>query len=305
VSEQQKESTTVDQANEALQRVMGIEPEPEQSEPAPVAVKEAPVEPSVETTEPTEEVAAPQETGEAPSDDIESLKTRLGEYETRIAEKEKQFEERWKAFHERSTQNEQILRDRYLRKSSTADRALRVLKATRTEQGVPEAEVDTAIRELESTMNPQSASYAPPTYQAPSSFQEDQAIVLNDFLNEKGMTGDEANQFGAWVRTEGTAKLTPMEQAVAQQSIDGFLRIAHGRWQQDLTEASKQTNRTDAVEAVKSVQRTQRQAAKAASSSPTNSPKKQPGTTTRDIDTKKLTQDDVAELMKMAVEQYK
>ena len=271
------EKVTMEQAEEALRQMAES---PQESEPTPVAEPEPVTEPSgEESPEPEPEAAAP----EPETDDVASLRKRLEEYEAKQSEKEKQFESRWKAFHDRATQNEQILRDRYLRKASTADRALKVLKATRTEQGVPEAEVDMAIRELESTMNPQSASYAPPPQQAAAT--EDQAIILNDFLNEKGMTGDEANNFGAWIRTEGSVKLSPMEQAVAAQSLDGFLRIAHNRWQQDVAEKVNPARQTDTVAAVKAVQRTQREAAKAASSAPV-APRKtvsSPGGKTLDI----------------------
>ena len=256
---------TEEQANEALQQLLqDVHGEGAPSEPT--QTQEAAPEPS-----PAVEVAAPEPgaaepTPEPEPDDITSLKKRLEEYEAQVAEKEKLHEARWKAFQDRASQNEQILRDRYLRKASTADRALRVLKATRTEQGIPEAEVDGVIRDIEGTMNPASASYVPP---APSpAATEEQAIILNGFLNEKGMTMEEANEFGTWVRSEGATKLTPREQAVAEQSLDGFLRIAHGRWQEGQRESTKQTTRSNAVEAVKSVQRTQREAAKAASIHP-------------------------------------
>ena len=150
---------TMEQAEDALRQMAETAREPEptpEAEPEPVAEPSEPVEAA--EPEPAPEESAP----EPETDDIALLRKRLEEYEAKQAEKEKQFESRWKAFHDRATQNEQILRERYLRKASTADRALKVLKATRTEQGVPEAEVDMTIRELESTMNPQSAIYAPP-----------------------------------------------------------------------------------------------------------------------------------------------
>ena len=293
---------TMEQAEEALAAITrsssGDEPEP-----SPVVETAAP-EPSVAEVA-TEPIAEEPTAGEPEVDDVTSLKKRLEDYEAKVAEKEKLHESRWKAFQDRASQNEQILRERYLRKSSTADRALKILKATRSEQGVPETEVDTVIREIESTMNPQSVSYALPVQ--PVGATEDQAIVLNEFLNEKGMTTEEANEFGNWVRSEGAAKLTPREQAVAEHSLDGFLRIAHNRYGQDMREKEKQSQRNDAVEAVKSVQRTQKDAARAASSAPT-APRKSVSTSGgKPTDIHKMPEkernDFLAELIRSSVEQ--
>lgn len=253
---------TEDQAQEALRQMVPKDTE-DVSEPSPAQTEVEPVVAEEAVTAPAEEVVSEPE---PEPDDITSLKKRLEDYEAQTAEKEKLHEARWKAFQDRSVQNEQILRDRYLRKASTADRALKVLKATRTEQGIPEAEVDNVIRDIEGTMNPASASYVPqPQTPQPT---EEQAITLNGFLNEKGMTMDEANEFGNWVRSEGSVKLTAREQSVAEQSLDGFLRIAHNRWREDVSEKDKQSTRNSAVEAVKTVQRTQKDAARAASASP-------------------------------------
>ena len=294
---------TMEQAEEALAAITrsssGDEPEPLETVEE-VAAPEPSVAPGV-----TEPVAEEPTVAEPEVDDVTSLKKRLEDYEAKVAEKEKLHESRWKAFQDRASQNEQILRERYLRKSSTADRALKILKATRSEQGVPETEVDTVIREIESTMNPQSVSYAPPVQ--PVGVTEDQAIVLNEFLNEKGMTTEEANEFGNWVRSEGAAKLTPREQAVAEHSLDGFLRIAHNRYGQDMREKEKQSQRNDAVEAVKSVQRTQKDAARAASSAPT-APRKSVSTSGgKPTDIHKMPEkernDYLAELVRSSVEE--
>jgi hypothetical protein len=294
------EKITQEQAEAALSSLTGETPEP-----SPVVETAAP-EPSVAEVA-AEPVAEEPTAGEPEVDDVTSLKKRLEDYEAKVAEKEKLHESRWKAFQDRASQNEQILRERYLRKSSTADRALKILKATRSEQGVPETDVDTVIREIESTMNPQSASYAPPPQ--PTGATEDQAITLNAFLNEKGMTAEEANEFGNWVRSEGAAKLTHREQAVAEQSLDGFLRIAHNRYAQDMSEQEKQSKRNDAVEAVKSVQRTQKDAARAASSAPT-APRKSVSTSGgKSIDIHKMPENErnefLSDLIRRSAEEYR
>lgn len=311
----EKGRVTEEEANEALvQLVQQAAENPDGdsavTEPSQAAEPETPAEateePAAEAIEATEAEAAPAEAtpAEPETDDVESLKRRLEAIEATSAEQATRFEARMKAFHDRASQNERILHDRFLRKSTAADKALKVLRATRSETGVPEAEVDAMIREIEGTMNPQSASYSPP----PAPVAEDQAIVLNNFLNEKGMTGDEAGSFGQWIQTQGPTKLSIMEQAVATQSMDGFLRIAHQRWQDSIREEQSraaQVTRNDTVEAVKAVQRTQKEAARAASSAPT-APKKQPAkpTSSQKKSWKDFSQEEIAKLIQESVEQY-
>jgi hypothetical protein len=264
------------------------------AEAEPPAIEE-PAEPAVEEAASTTEEAAE-------TDDVESLKKRLTERETLIQETEQRYQSRLQAQQQRHQESERILRERHVRKSAAADRALKILEATRTEAGVPEGEVDRAIQEIKGTMNPLSPSYVPPPNQTEAI--EDQSIALNTFLNEKQMDIKEADEFGRWIKTDGSAVMHPNEQALAYRDIDGFLRIAHVRYQESLRD--KVNQRTSAAEAVKTVQRTQKQAARAASAAPA-APRKTtvsstpPGT----IDYAKITQDDVAALLRKAVDQHR
>jgi hypothetical protein len=304
-------AVTKDQAADALrQLVAGRDP----NAPAPVEAAAAPEEPAqpleaeppAEPAEPAAEAAPadePVEEAVAPAtDDVASLKTRLTEREKQATEAEQRYQARLQALQNRSQESERILRERYLRKSTAADRALKILKATRTEAGVPETEVDRAIQEVEGTMNPASVSYAPPSNQTEAN--EDQAIALNSFLNEKQMDTKESDDFGRWIKTEGATALHPSEQALAYRDLDGFLRIAHVRYQESAR--AKETQRASAVEAVKTVQRAQKQVARAATAAPA-APRRTTvtSTPTGTIDYEKVTQDDVAKWIKQSVEQYK
>ena len=285
------EKVTEEQAAVAYAQIRGDAPLPEEvvaEEPAPV---EAPAEEA-----PKDEAAPVEAAPEAPTDDVESLKARLTEAEKRVEEREKSHTDRLAALQARFSTNERILRDRFLRKSTATDKALRVLKAAKSEAGVDPTEADKVIAELESTMHPASATYAPP----PAAV-EDQTLVLNSFLNEKGMDWNEADQFGKWMNAEARTVLTPAEQAVANESIEGFLHIAHNRWK--ATEAAKLQKHTDAVAAVKSVQRIQREAARAAA--PATAPKKQPAARSDEADVSKLTPNDISALLRKTVEQYR
>lgn len=299
------EKVTEDQANAALQQLAGMnadgsevvaEPEPEEP-----AVEEPPTEPEPEAAaEPSD--AAPQTTTDAAeTDDVQSLKKRLDAVEADRKRDAEQNAERLRAIQDRHSANEKILRDRHLRKSSIADKALRTLKAVRTSEGVPEAEVDRIIAELQGTMNPDSASYAPPpeTYQQAN---EDQIVTLNSFLNEKGMTQTESTEFGNWLRGDAITALTPQEQAVASQSLDGFLRLAHTRFTEGQRETAALNAKrvADAAAAVKAAQRIQRAAASAATT-PSAAPRKSP--TTRTAAPKRPTKDEVAELLRQSVMQ--
>ena len=303
---------TEQQANDALKQMMaeresGQQLELAQSTPDE-ATEEAPAEEPAEPApaEPAElepEVAA---TGApaADSDDVASLKQRLAERDKAIEEAEKRHQTRLDAMQSRSQANERILRERHLRKSTAADRALRLFKTWKQtpEQGVPEGDVDRAIAELEGTMNPQSPSYQPPA--TPVEASEDTAIALNAFLNEKQMDMGEADEFGRWIKADGAEVMNPNEQALAYRDIDGFLRIAHLRYTE--SKRAKLNQRANAVEAVRTVQRTQKQAAKAASAAPA-APRKTtvasapPNT----IDFAKITPDMVSDWTKQLVDQYK
>ena len=302
---------TEQQANDALKQMMaeresGQQLELAQSPPdeAPEeAPAEEPAEPApAEPAEPEPEAAATGAAAE--SDDVTSLKQRLAERDKAIEEAEKRHQARLDAMQSRSQANERILRERHLRKSTAADRALRLFKTWKQtpEQGVPEGDVDRAIAELEGTMNPQSPSYQPPA--TPIEASEDTAIALNAFLNEKQMDMGEADEFGKWIKADGAEVMNPNEQALAYRDIDGFLRIAHLRYTE--SKRAKLNQRANAVEAVRTVQRTQKQAAKAASAAPA-APRKTTVASTppNTIDYDKVTQDDVAKWLRQSVEQYK
>jgi hypothetical protein len=296
------EKITEEQANAAFQQLA----HPDESESAQVttAAPEPPAAeaPAAETVQAEAAVTEGAEGAVVESDDLVSLKKRLDDSEARGKQIEEQANLRTQALQQRQAESERILRDRYIRKATVADKALKTLRASRSEQGVPEADVDRVISELESTMHPSSASYVPPETRTATT--EDQALVLNSFLNEKGMTGAEADEFGTWMRTEAVKVLSPREQELPRESLDGFLRIAHNRWQEGVRESVKETKRSDAVVAVQSVQRVQREAAKAASASPTG-PRKQPAGKAETIDVAKLTRDDVSALLKQSVEQFR
>lgn len=291
---------TDEQANEALQQLLAQSHESEEADgPAPV-----------ETKQPDEEPAAPVEGDDAggepqapEEDDIESLKERVTRMETEATEREKRAESRAKALQERFAENERILRERYVRKSNAANEALKLLKASRTEAGASEADVERVTRELEATMNPASPSYSPAPAQ-PVQATEDQAITLNNFLNERMMTIEEADEFANWIRKDAATALTKAEQDVAAQSLDGFLRIAHGRFLEGQRDKDKKAAKDDAVGAVKVVQRAQREAARAASGTASAPKKTTPAAPKNQVDVKKLTKNDVATLLRQSVEQY-
>ena len=294
-----KQMVTEEQANEAFKQLTfnsgGQDGVPPQPESAPVPEPETPEaeQPAGDAVPQVEagtaaEVQVPEEVPAPTQQDVDDL--------------EKRFQERADATQQRFQQNQQILNDRNLRKSTSHDRLLNALMATRTEGGIAESEVDRIIREAQGTMNPASASFVAPE-PAPVAVplvatQEEQAIVTNNFLNEKGMTDNEATEFGNWITSDGQTALTAGEQDVARQSIDGFLRIAHGRWQGVV----KENKRSDAVDAVRTVQRTQRAAAKAASPA-TTAPKTQPAAPAQK-DLKDLTPDDVSKLVRLSITQY-
>ncbi len=306
-----EKKVTEEEANAALQQLIGVTPdgqefaaaaEPE-PEPEPSPEPEAAPEPAPEKAE---EEAKP---GEGETDDVVSLKKRLEEAEGRAKRDKDLFDSRWKAQVARQAENERILRDRYLRKANATDRALQILQKTLDVEhgGASEAEVNGAIQEIRGTLNPQSAGYLPPQpIQTPESL-EDKAIVLNRFLNEKEMTQQEAEEFGTWIRNEAPRALSPADQAVAGESLDGFLRIAHPRWQEAVQQKDQEATRARTVEAVKTVQRTQREAAKAASTVP-SAPRKQPaGASGRTPDIHKMPEKErneyLASLIRASVEE--
>ena len=299
------EKVTEEQAADAIRALVDMNNQTDDEPEAATEPAEAPVE--VKEPEPVAvDDAAEPIAAQAEGDDVVSLKKRLETADTERKQERERFDARWRAIQERNAANERILRDRYIRKSTVADRALKTLKATRTTDGVAEAEVDRVIAEIEQTMNPQSASYVAPEPTAP--IREDQTITLNAFFNEKGMDMDEAEEFSKWMRSDAPAVLTASEQSVVRESLDGFLRIAHARWQDGMREKDKQTRRSDAVEAVRVVQRTQKEAARAASGA-SAAPRKQPAAPSAGIDWKKMSEDErhemVGKLLRQSVEQYR
>ena len=264
-----------------------------EAEPAPVEAKEEDA--KEETAETATEVVEA-----AATDDVASLKSRLEEAEKKAEETEKHHKERLAAVKERSDQSTRILNDKFLRKSTAADKARKVIERAKTDAGVDPAEADSVLAELQSTMNPASASYAP---QEPrTAATEDQQLVLNKFLDEKDMTRPEADRFGLWITSKASTVMSLPEQAVANESVGAFLRLAHGYWKNEVVESEKKTV-DDAVGAVKAVKQTQRAAARAASASPT-APKKQAVKQLAQTDPKEYTDEDISTLFRMSVEEH-
>ena len=287
-----EEAITEDQAAEALQQLT------DESVDAEVVADVTPA-PSFETEQETDETAEVATEGEVveESDDLASLRARNEELEAAA----KTNEDRLSAIHTRRAESDKIQQDRYLRKSTAADNALRMLKLAQSEEGASSVDVNRVIQEVEGTMNPQSASYVAPTAQVAS--REEQALLVNNFLNEKGLSQKEAAAFDSWLQTQATTKMSPLDVALADRDVDGFLRLAHPIWEQDV-QVESETKRSDAVDAVKSVQRTQRNAAKAASGT-TGAPKKSPANPAAEVDVSKLTKADISELVRQSVTQYK
>jgi hypothetical protein len=313
----QEAEITEDQATEALHQAMGVEAEVDPTaEPAavPEPAEEAAEQPAevtdtgtaAESAEVVESEGTPAEgEPEKAVDDVESLKARLEERDKQLEEINKRHEARLTAMKQRSEQNESVMRDKVLRKSTLVDRARQILKQSRTAEGVPEAEVDRVLGEIDSSMNPASPSYAPPQPQTYDT--EDQTVELNNFLNEKGMDSAEADAFGTWIKTEAGTVMSEQEQQVAQKSLGGFLRLAHVSWQAGIREkaAKDEAKRSSAVQAVRSVKRTQREAARAASPV-TAAPKKQPtDSQAKEPDYDSFTPQDISGLIQEAVRQYK
>ncbi|KKK64552.1 hypothetical protein LCGC14_2983060, partial [marine sediment metagenome] len=205
-----------------------------------------------------------------------------------------------KASQERHAESTRILQDRYIRKSTAADRALKIIEAAQTETGADPVESKRVVEELKSTMHPESASYAPPVQRAEAT--EDQQVVINSFLNEKDMTVAEGDKFGVWIKTESPNIMSPIEQAKAYTDLDGFLRLAHISWKEDVDKKNdKQVG--DAVGAVKAVKQVQKAAARAALAT-TTAPKNQVVTKSTGTDVTKFTDNDVSALFKASVEEH-
>ncbi len=291
------EEVTLEQAEQALQQLIPREDESEGLQPETIAAEPSTeVEPVVATEEGTPVV-------EVAEDDLESLKQRNAELTASAETAQADHEAQLQALQGRHQENEQILRNRMLQKSTVTDNALKILEAAQSTDGVSEVDVTRAINEIKGTMNPASTSYVAPQVAAPIQATEEQSFTLNNFLNEKGMTQEAADQFGQWMRTTAPTAMSQREQDVAGQSLDGFLRLAHHKWQGGLAETDAATQRSDAVAAVKSVKKAQKEAASAASVT-TTAPKKphQAGTTA--VDETNLTPDDISKLVRLSTTQY-
>ena len=291
------DKVTDEQAEAALHQLMGT---PDEQEPAPAAEEPepAPVEAQPEAEVEAEPEVAAEEA--VPDDDVTSLRERLKKADDLDQQHQKDAQARTDAMQKRFSDNERILRERYVKKSAVTERALKALEAAKSESGLDPAEADRIIAEMRGTMNPASASYAPAPEMAVAT--EDHEIVLNSFLNEKRMSELDAQEFGKWMSTEAGSVMSPIEQSVANRDLDAFLRIAHTRFSEGKREAEKAKQRADAVGAVKTVQKVQREAARAASSA-TAAPKKQPAGA-KGVDTSKLTPVDVSTLLQQSVSQY-
>jgi len=306
------EEITEDQATKALGELFPKADIEVPDEPAPTAAEPSTPEPVVEpAVEPP--VAAAPETPEAPevvpdpvpepeTDDVVSLKARLEKSEAANKASEEQYDLRVEAMQKRNAETRQIQQDRYLKKSNAAARALKIIEEAKSVGGVSEEDADRVIAEIKGTMHPESASYEPQPEQPTGMATEDQTMILNAFLDEKMMTQADSDAFGDWVRNKAAEKMSPPEQDVARTSLDGFLRLAHGRWQEGLTEIADEKTKADAIAATKSVQRNQREAARAASTTPA-SPRRTPAAPQETTDVSKLTHRDVDKLLRQSVEE--
>lgn len=282
------DQVSVDQANEALSQLMGgaaSEQAPEQPEPAETAAEPEAAEAGATTTE-----AEP----ETPTEDVGSLRKRMADLEADYKAKAEAMERRY-------SQSQEILTNRWLQKSTAADRALKALAKAKSEEGLDPTEADRVIAELQGTMNPASPSYAPVKSEPQG---QDNILTLNRFLNEKQMSEREAEEFGAWIQSDAPKAMTVHEQAIANRDVEAFLRLAHGRFLEGAREKEKERLRNDAVGAVKSVQRTQREVARAASTG-TRAPTKQPAGKPAEVDVKTLTKADISDLLRQSVTQYR
>lgn len=304
-----EEKVTPEQAEGALRELLSGKQEAQDTEePAPAPdpettpkVEEPEPDQPAEAEEPEPDAGASPETEAASApegDDIVSLRKRIEEGEAKRKADKDLFDARWKAVNERGRQNEDILRKRLLTKSSIVDRARTMLERLSSDNGPTQVEVDRLLEDIRGTMNPASPSYVPPPQAQHADLSEDHIITLNAFLNEHEMTAENADRFGRWLQGDGRTVLTPQEQAIADQSLDGFLRIAHRRWSDAETEADKKKRQADAVEAVKTIQKTQRLAAKAGAATP-----RAPTKTSTPAPSKpaKLSKDDVSALLRQTV----
>jgi len=309
---------TEEQAHEALRTAFAGNT----AEPEYVPQTEQPSD--TQTDEPAGVVASGdgeevQEGSDFHEDDLESLKARLGSIEQEREKERQESQSRLEAFRLRNQENEKILRDKFLRKSAAADYARQVLQKALTEEGAGESEIKQVLEKLQGTMNPASANYSPEIqqqqqyqqyqqYQQQQSYQDpqDQVLTMNNFLNEKNMSPEEATTFGNWLRTDAVNVMSPVEQNIAQQNVDAFLRIAHNRWKEGASEQEKTQARQDAVQAVKAVQRTQKEAQKATSgrsSAPIQSRGTPPAKSAQEV-AEAMTKADVSILFQQLVDRY-
>ncbi len=298
------EKVTDEEAAKALHQLSfdtDGEPEQEITQPLPLvtdppAEDPKPAEPVEETPAVTTEKPVEEAAPAAGEDDVASLQARLEESESRS-------KRRLEAVQSRHQDSIRILRDRHLRKSTALDRATKVIESALTDEGVDKDEAQRVVQESRGTMHPDSSSYVQPAPQPSGVATEEQRIVFNDFLNEQGMELKEAQEFGEWISNKARKVMSPTEVAVADESLNGFLILAHSRWKAGSGEKDREAQRTDAQNAVRVVQRNQKNKARAAAG-PGGAPKKQPTSPSTAIDYRKMTKDDVANLVKLSVTQH-
>ena len=261
-----------DEANAALNTILGRNTEPEGSTEGDKAPSERPPQSlnyASEENAPVEE--APEETAaeqQAEGDDVASLKARLEEAEKKQAEYDRRFQD----IQTRSRQSIEATRARMLAKSTQLDKARILLeRALTSEQGVDKAEVERLMAEIQSGYNPASSNYQP----APTPFQpqplpsEDAISGVNDFLNENGILTAEADEFGAWARGPSHT-LTQRDIDLANRDTYAFMHSAwpkFAKWKAQ-QEADKQPEPSVTAKAIKTVQKVQKAAARAASNMP-------------------------------------
>lgn len=248
------------------------------------------------------------EAGEPQEDDPVAIAVK--EAEERLTSR---FEDQRKVDRERSSQNEKILRDRILRHGSANSQARELLEtALKDPDGFTREAAERVVAQLRGSVNPQSSSFEPAPAATPSgSFneaeaREDQALALNTFLNDVGLSKDEQDEFGKWVTSEGRTALSEREQAVAGVDLGAYLTIAHNRWTASRNTQKAEAKRSATTDAVRAVQRVQKAAARAGA--PASSTRKPAASAAAaragTIDIAKLTPNDVSKLVRESAERH-
>ena len=236
-----------------------------------------------EATEAVAEETTSQDTGD---DDVSSLKAR---HEAAV----KRYEDQLTAVRTRSAQSLESVNRQKMKFASERDRARRILEKALTEDGVDKAEAERLLADIRAGYNPSSANYTPQSDPVEVAAQEDQAITVNQWLNDNALTDDEANRFSKWLRNE--SNLTDGDRRI--KDTYSLLSVVEPRWR----EAEKGSKPSDTIRAIKTVQSVQRRAAKAAAAG-VGASKNNAGKRPSAKKGERLTDDQVSELFRASME---